>query len=79
MDNLNWLVMELLAQQTAYDVLHATPAQPISHATGAERHPVTRTLASSLVRLGLRLDPAAGEGLGALDLSLGHPSAGRTA
>ncbi len=33
------------------------------------QHPVKRTLASSLVRLGLRLDPAAGEGLGALDFS----------
>ena len=79
MDNMNWLVMELLAQQTAHDLLNPPPAQPITPATGASRHPVTRTLASSLVRLGLRLDPAAGEGLGALDLSLGQPSAGRPA
>ena len=32
--------------------------------------PVKRALASSLVRLGLRLDPEVGEGLGGLDLSL---------
>lgn len=75
MDNFNWLVMEVLTQQRMRERLNPTPAQPIHQITPTS--PVRRTLASSLVRLGLRLDPAAGEGLGGLPMSLAGTEARR--
>lgn len=68
MDNFNWLVTELITQQQVRERLNPSPLPPVRRAT--QTSPVRRTLASSLVRLGLRLDPAAGEGLGALRLPL---------
>lgn len=75
MDSLNWLVMELMTQQMVRERLNPLPKEPIHHATPTS--PVRRTLASSLVRLGLRLDPAAGEGLGAVPLPLAATEAQR--
>ncbi len=74
MDNLNWLVLDLLTQQAIRERLRADRQAPNATAErGDGRGGVKRSLASTLVRLGLRLDPAAGEGLGAFDLSLARP------
>ena len=68
MDSFNWMINEMLVREAVRGRLNGhhleTPEAP------KRLRPVKRALASSLVRLGLRLDPAAGEGLGALDLSL---------
>ena len=72
MDSFNWFVNEMLTRDAMRERLGghhvALPEAP----KRKQHNAVTRTLASSLVRLGLRLDPAAGEGLGRLDLSLAH-------
>lgn len=65
MDNHNALMMELLAEEAARE-RQARPAQPtVPSRTG---HGMRSALAGRLVRLGLRLDPAAGEALGAAPL-----------
>ena len=68
MDSFNWMINEMLAREAVRGRLNGhyleMPEAPKRLSL------VKRALASSLVRLGLRLDPAAGEGLGALDLSL---------
>ena len=54
----NWLFAEILVQQRAHELAarpRALPARPGAGLRG--------TLASAIVRLGLRLDPAAGERL----------------
>ena len=59
MDQFNWLVAELLVQQRAKELAqepHMPPEAP-AH-TG-----LRRTVATAIVRLGLRLDPKAGEPL----------------
>jgi len=60
MDPYNWLVAEILVQQRARELA--------AHPRGLPERPgragLRRTLASAMVRLGLRLDPAAGERLG---------------
>ncbi len=73
MDYFNYTVYEMLARMASQERLNRhqlelpeAPARP---------NPVKRVLASSLVRLGLRLDPAAGEGLGGLDLALAQTEA----
>jgi hypothetical protein len=68
MDNINWLVAEMLVEQKLHPDLeaHSMPVQHNGH------RGMKRSLAARLVRLGLRLDPAAGEGLGAFDLALAH-------
>ena len=70
MDTFNWMILEMITREQVQERLNEhhleLPKAP------KRQNPITRTLASSLVRLGLRLDPAAGEGLGRLDLSLGH-------
>jgi len=67
MDNMSWLVAEMMMQQALRPIEdRALPIQANGH------RGVKQSLAANLVRLGLRLDPAAGEGLGALDLSLAH-------
>ena len=66
MDNYNWLIAEILLQQRERQLASARPhASPEPPAHGGLR----RTLAAAMVRLGLRLDPAAGEGLGAFALA----------
>lgn len=68
MDPFNWMVLEIITREAVRERLNGNrKLEPEAH---KRQNPVTRALASSLVRLGLRLDPAAGEGLGALDLSL---------
>ncbi len=79
MDSFNWFVNEMLTREAVRERLNGQHLELPELPEAPKRrkqNPITRTLASSLVRLGLRLDPAAGEGLGALDLSL-TPSEGR--
>ena len=65
MDNMSWLIAEMMMEQALHPIeARALPIQRHGH------RGVKRSLAASLVRLGLRLDPAVGEGLGAFDLSL---------
>ena len=73
MNNMSWLVMELMAQQALRE--HELRSQHVAAGWHEPRdgRGVRHALASTLVRLGLRLDPAAGEGLGAYELSLAHP------
>ncbi len=72
MDTFNWMVLEMITREQVRERLNQ-PHYELPEAPKRKQHnAVTRTLASSLVRLGLRLDPAAGEGLGRLDLSLAH-------
>ena len=65
MDN-SWLLLELLADVKAQERATPPPSAPSPREGGGMR----RALAASLVRLGLRLDPVAGEGLAAFELSL---------
>jgi len=67
MNDINWIVAELMVEQA----LH--PAEPRELPVRRNSHRgVKRSLGATLVRLGLRLDPAAGEGLAALELSTAH-------
>ena len=62
MDQYNWLVAEILVQQRAREFAsrpRELPEPPVHDG-------LRRTLATAMVRLGLRLDPAAGERLAAL-------------
>ena len=73
MDYFNYMVLDILTREVVRERLNGhhmeTPEAP------KRLSPVKRALASSLVRLGLRLDPAAGEGLGGLDLALAQTEA----
>lgn len=76
----NWLMLELLSQQAMRERRLASPRRlPAPDRSRAGRSAIKRALAASLVRLGLRLDPAAGEGLGAFGLPLAQPEARRRA
>jgi hypothetical protein len=61
MDQYNWLIAEILVQQRARE----RAAQPRALPERSSRAGLRQTLASAIVRLGLRLDPAAGERLAA--------------
>jgi hypothetical protein len=75
MDNMNWLITSILAEQRLREGLAAAArAQQLNEGT-VPGGGTKRAVASALVRLGLRLDPAAGEGLGAAPLR--HAEAGR--
>jgi len=66
MNNYNWLIAELLVEQRARELAAPrTRVEPEPAGGGGVR----RALASAFVRLGLRLDPAAGERLSGLALS----------
>ncbi len=67
MDLMHPYIIELLAEQALRERRTDQPAPPIDHETRDDRNAFKRTLASYLVRLGLRLDPAAGGGPGASD------------
>ncbi len=73
MDFFNYTVYELLARSAAQervnDRFRQAPEPP------KRQNAAKRALASSLVRLGLRLDPAAGEGLASLDLAVAQTEA----
>jgi len=66
MDNFNLVLLELLAEVKAQEGAANRPSAPSPREGGGMR----RALAAWLVRLGLRLDPVAGEGLDAFGLSL---------
>ena len=70
MDSFNWFVQEILTKEAMREHLDGIEQEEPEAPKRRKQNPIMRTLASSLVRLGLRLDPAAGEGLGRLDLSL---------
>ena len=80
MDNFNWLIVELMAEQKRRDQRFASH-HPQYRSEEARQAPggVRRALAATLVRLGLRLDPAVGESLGAFDLSPATQEARRQA
>ena len=59
MDQFNWLIAELLVQQRAQELA----SRPRRLPEGAAHKGLRRTLATAIVRLGLRLDPKAGEPL----------------
>lgn len=68
MDFNNWIMLEILAAEQARD--HAREQQPLSPVEhDSRRAGIKRALAAAFVRLGLRLDPAAGEGLSGFELS----------
>ena len=74
MDTFNWMVLEMITREHVRELMdtrHLDLPEPPKRTNA-----VMRTLGSSLVRLGLRLDPAAGEGLGSLGLSLAHTKGG---
>ena len=68
MDFNNWFMLEILANERVRD--HARERQALSLVENdSRRGGIKRALAAAFVRLGLRLDPAAGEGLSGLELS----------
>ncbi len=69
MDLLNFRVAELLTEQRMRERENSAAVR-LPVARREDRSRVKSALATSLVRLGLRLDPAAGEGLDAIDFSL---------
>jgi hypothetical protein len=60
MDQFNWLVTELLVEQRARQLASQPPHMPPEE---PGHNGLRRTLATAIVRLGLRLDPKAGEPL----------------
>lgn len=70
----NWTTPEFVAAERMrrrayeYDLVRSAPSAPHAPAGG-----VRRAFAAALVRLGLRLDPAAGEGLAGGALTLAQP------
>ncbi len=72
MDTFNWMVLEMITREQVQERLNRQQLELPKAPTRQKQSAILRTLASSLVRLGLRLDPAAGEGLGRLDLSVAH-------
>jgi len=67
MNDFNWLIVEMQMKQALHPA--ESRALPVRH---VGQPGIRRSLGATLVRLGLRLNPAAGEGLGTLDLSAGH-------
>ncbi len=79
MDTFNWMVLEMITREQVRERLNRHHLEMPEARKRQKQNPITRRLALSLVRLGLRLDPAAGEGLGALDLSLAQSEGGNQA
>ena len=73
MDYFNYMVLDMLTQEAIRERLNEP--RMVAPEGPKRQNPVKRVLASSLVRLGLRLDPAAGEGLASLDLTLAQAEA----
>jgi hypothetical protein len=74
MTNFNYLICELLAEQKVQEDQRNVLLPPQWYQP-RERRNAKRAFASTLVRLGLRLDPAAGEGLGARNFSFAQREA----
>ena len=69
MDGLNLLIMEALIAERQRELAAVTNGSWLAKAPRAGSS-VRHTLAATFVRVGLRLDPAAGEGLVAFDIGL---------
>jgi hypothetical protein len=67
MDSFSWLIAEMLIKERDREATMLARTAPERHAS---RGGVKHALATTFVRLGLRLDPAAGEGLGAFGAPL---------
>jgi len=67
MNDFGWLILEMQVQQAP----HPPEPRALPERRVGQRG-VKRSLGATLVRLGLRLDPAAGEVLGTLDLSAAY-------
>ena len=79
MDMFNFFVLEIFSKEAVRERLRT--AQPVAprKSAASQRSGVKRALAATLVRLGLRLDPAAGEGLAAPNVPLTRQEAGQRA
>ena len=76
MDSFNWLIAEMLIKERQREATMLARTAPERHAS---RGGVKHALATSFVRLGLRLDPAAGEGqAGDGALTLARPEGRRS-
>ncbi|MDZ4278633.1 MAG: hypothetical protein U1B78_05785 [Dehalococcoidia bacterium] len=75
----NWFIAEILAEQKVEQLRRAERQPCVPPLEDCERRGVKHAFASTLVRLGLRLDPAAGEGLGAFEVPLAATEARRHA
>ena len=67
MDSFNLLITEMLIEERQRELALAAHAAPERHSS---RGGMKRALAATFVRVGLRLDPAAGEGLHAFGVTL---------
>jgi hypothetical protein len=77
MQGMSYLVQEIISAQRELELASAQHRMRIqAQAELLDQGGPRRALAAGLVRLGLRLDPAAGEGLGALDLALAGGNGG---
>ena len=70
MDSLNLLPAQTLMEERQRELAAITNAP--TPAPARARRSMRHSLASTFVRLGLRLDPAAGEGVPAFDVTLGQ-------
>ena len=61
MDNMNWLITELLSEQRANQLASVEHRMRMEAERERLAPSVRRTVAGGLVRLGLRIDPTAGE------------------
>jgi len=73
MDSLSLLIAEAAVLERQRDLEAITNGPSVSPQAG---HGLRHSLASTFVRLGLRLDPAAGEGLPAFDVTLAGEGGG---
>jgi len=77
MQGISYLVLEMIAAHRELELDSAQHRMLMqAEAERLDQGSARRALAAGLVRLGLRLDPAAGEGLGALDLALAGGNGG---
>jgi len=73
MNGLSYYIIEVLNEQRERELASQEQRMLIEAELDRERRAgVRRSLAAGLVRLGLRLDPAAGEGLGPFKLAPAH-------
>jgi len=73
MNGLSYYIIELQNEQRERELTSLEQRIRIEAELDRERRAgVRRSLAAGLVRLGLRLDPAAGEGLGSFKLARAH-------
>lgn len=61
MNNMNWLITELLREQRATELASVEHRMRMEAERQRPAPSIRRTVAAGLVRLGLRIDPAASE------------------